>query len=64
MNKDRFIAFVYCLVRDCVPAGEITKITEWLRPGDSFQLTNEHLAAFATDICDRLRGENKLESYD
>lgn len=59
ITDDKFAVLIYLLVRDCVPAGEITKIAEWIRNDDTFYVTNPHLLAFSADICQRLRNSKK-----
>jgi hypothetical protein len=50
-----FRAFVYHMLRDCVPAGEIERWVQDIEKNPPpWEFSNKHLAAYATEICERL----------
>lgn len=57
-TTDRIVAFVYLLLRDKLVAGDVEALvdasTTELAPGP-VRLANEHLAALAADLVERLR---------
>ena len=55
MNKDRLVAFLYLLMRDELPTGRVvTIINELNKDATSYKFTSKHLAAYATELADRL----------
>lgn len=54
-SKDPFVAFIYTLLRDHVPAGVIAAIVKDLGTKDCVY-SNGWLVAYASDIVERLRG--------
>lgn len=49
------VAFLYELMRDHLPAGDVEALVRASPPGQSFTFTNGWLAAYAVDLAERLR---------
>lgn len=57
-SPDRLVAFLYDLLRDHLPAGEVEKLVrdaEVVSPENIAVYTNGYLARYAKDLADRLR---------
>ena len=59
-HGDAYVALLYLLARDHLPVGTITAVIRELEGapirGEGFVFTNEHLAAWAAQMIDRLDG--------
>lgn len=56
-TDDRVIAFIYLLLMEYLPVGEVDdaiRHLELLERGNGYELRNEHLAACATELAQRL----------
>lgn len=64
-TTDRVVAFLYLLLRDKLPAGDVetlvTEATTALEPGP-VRLVNPYLAGLAHDYAERLREASRLET--
>lgn len=50
-----FQAFIYHMLRDCVPAGEVERwVQEIEKYPPPYEYSNKHLEAYAKEICERL----------
>lgn len=56
-SNDKLVAFLYDLMRDYLPVGEVEKIIRENNVKDitSYQFTNGHLANIAKDMAERLK---------
>lgn len=58
LKADQLVAFLYDLLRDELPAGKVERLAleaQKVRRRDEVRFSNRHLAAYATDLADRLR---------
>lgn len=58
LKADQLVAFLYDLLRDGLPAGTVERFAleaEKVRRRDEVRFSNRHLAAYASELADRLR---------
>lgn len=53
----RLTAFLYLLMRDRVPTGDVCQIIMDIGESSEFEFTSKHLEALARDYADRIIGE-------
>lgn len=58
MDNTPLVSFLYELMRDYVPAGEIERITVEAEKHAEVTYSNKHLAAYAKEIANRLQRKN------
>jgi predicted nucleic acid-binding protein len=54
-TEDRLAVFLYLLVRDHVPFGEVMEAVEAVERAPSHELTNVPVAAWAVEVSRRIR---------
>lgn len=53
-TSNRFVAFLYQLMRDDVVVGRVEQIVRDSEKPEEYVLTNEHLARYAEELAERL----------
>ena len=60
-SHDKLVGFLYLLLRDYVPAGDIEEIMKQISKKESsetYEFTNGYIASYAKNIQERLINEN------
>jgi len=63
-SNSKVAAFLYYLLKDKVPAGEVESVMREVEKNDSFKFTNGWLAQYAIYLDNRLHGKGKINEKD